>query len=171
MNFATADTGQGKSTVSPVKEADMAGAAYAAHISEDRRKDQGLYLTPVPVANFMAGQIAASGSAIRILDPAAGAGILLCAAVQALATRATPPKRIEVVAYEIDAGLIEILRNVLDHLKSWARSHGTEVTVKVCHSDFILDNGAALSGMCGFLPHVRPRMLSMLLSRIRRISN
>ena len=53
------------------------------------RKRRSLFLTPVPVADSMAGRIEVVGRKFRILDPAAGAGILCCAAVAALASRAS----------------------------------------------------------------------------------
>jgi adenine-specific DNA-methyltransferase len=142
---------------SPTQRADFAGAAYAARVSDSLRKKQGLYLTPGVVATFMAGEIAASASTVRILDPAAGAGILLCAAVETLVTRAAGPKRIELVAYEIDAALVEVLTGVLGHLKDWARSRGTEVAIKVVPSDFILEHAGSLSSIGGFLPHLEAR--------------
>lgn len=140
----------------PTEHADLAGAAYVARVSIDHRKNHGLYLTPVPVAYFMAGQIAASGDIIRILDPAAGAGILLCAAVEALVARSKAPRRIELVACEVDAALAGILADVLDDLRDWAAVRGTNVGVKVICSDFILEHAAALRSMGGFLPHLQP---------------
>ena len=63
--------------------ADAVGRAYVAHKSAEYRKSYGLYLTPPPVTDFMARMIATRPQ-IKILDPAAGADILLCAAVKAL---------------------------------------------------------------------------------------
>src|SRR5271157_652054 len=104
----------------PTILADAAGADYASRVSVDHRKDHGLYLTPVSVADFMAAQIHASGATVRILDPGAGAGILLCAAVEALVARANPPRRIELVGYEVDAELTKVLRVVLAKLQACA---------------------------------------------------
>jgi hypothetical protein len=41
----------------PTILADAAGADYASRVSVDHRKNHGLYLTPVSVAEFMAAQI------------------------------------------------------------------------------------------------------------------
>jgi adenine-specific DNA-methyltransferase len=103
----------------------------------------------------MAAQITAGSDAIRILDPAAGAGILLCAAVEALVARSGAPRRIELVAYEVDRALAEILAKVLADLRDWAAERGTEVAVEVIRSDFILEHAAALRSVGGFLPHLR----------------
>jgi adenine-specific DNA-methyltransferase len=141
---------------SPTHCADRIGAAYAARVTAEHRKKHGLYLTPIAVANYMAAQIAVSGDAIRILDPAAGAGILLCAAVEAVVARSAAPGRMELVAYEVDPALAEILAQVLADLRDWAAVRGTDVAVEIVRSDFILEHAAALRSVGGFLPHLRP---------------
>jgi len=138
----------------PTDRADLAGATYAAQVTVDHRKNHGLYLTPITVADFMAGQIAAGHDVIRILDPAAGAGILLCAAVEALVARLAAPRRIELVSYEVDPALAEILAAVLAELRNWAAVRGTEVAIEVVRSDFVLEHGAALRSVGGFLRHL-----------------
>jgi adenine-specific DNA-methyltransferase len=134
--------------------ADCAGAAYAAEVTADHRKNHGLYLTPVRVADFMASQVSVAGDNVRVLDPAAGAGILLCALIESFAMRPKPPRRIELVAYEIDARLGEILRQVLSRLKAWASGRGIAVSVQVVCRDFVLEHADALRSMSGFLPLV-----------------
>jgi len=139
----------------PSCRADRTGAEYARRVSDEHRKNYGLYLTPIGVANFMAAQIVAGRDAIRILDPAAGTGILLCAAVEALVARSPVPRRIELVAYEVDSALAEILARVLAELREWAASRGSDVAVDVVVLDFILAHAAALRSVGGFLPHLR----------------
>lgn len=139
----------------PTDRADLVGAVYAAHVSVDHRKDVGLYLTPTVVADFMARQITCNGETMRILDPAAGAGILLCAAVEALVARPAAPRRIELVAYEVDRALVGILTVVLADLQHWAAARGTEIALQIIASDFILEHAAALRSMGGFLPHLQ----------------
>jgi len=138
----------------PTYRADRIGAAYAARVTVEHRKNHGLYLTPIAVANFMAAQIAAGGDALRILDPAAGAGILLCATVEALVARSSAPRRIELVAYEVDPALAEILAQVLADLRDWGAARGTDIAVEIVCFDFILEHAAALRSVGGFLPHL-----------------
>lgn len=76
----------------PACYADRVGKRYTAQKSDRHRKELGLYLTPVAVAHFMAGRIETRGTTIRMLDPAAGAGVLCCAAVEALASRRDGPQ-------------------------------------------------------------------------------
>jgi adenine-specific DNA-methyltransferase len=141
----------------PTYRADRTGAEYAGRVTDEHRKNHGLYLTPIAVANFMAAQITAGGEPLRILDPAAGAGVLLCAAVATLLSRPSVPRRIELVAYEVDSALAEILARVLAELSNWAASRGSDVAIDIVCSDFVLEHAAALRSVGGFLPHLRPR--------------
>jgi adenine-specific DNA-methyltransferase len=138
----------------PIELSDRAGADYAAKVSADHRKNLGLYLTPVAVAEFMASQITIRSDTVRILDPAAGAGILLCGAVEDLVGRDVPPRRIELVAYEVDETLAVTLAKVLKDLQKWAERRGVEVVTKIRRTDFILEHAAALNCIGGLLPHL-----------------
>ena len=140
----------------PTERADLVGAAYAGRVGADHRRDIGLYLTPSAVADFMADQIARNSETVRVLDPAAGAGILLCAAVEALVRRPSAPRHIELVAYEVDRALVGVLTAVLDDLRDWAAARGTDIAVNVIQADFILEHAPALRSMGGFLPHLQP---------------
>jgi adenine-specific DNA-methyltransferase len=130
----------------PTEYADRVGGWYVAQRNDAQRKEMGLYLTPVVVADFMASMLGETRDNLRLLDPAAGTGILLCAAVEHLAKEAKPPCEIDLTAYELDEGLIEPLRAVLRHLKAWASKRGIAVKTTVRHEDFILTKAGALRG-------------------------
>ena len=150
-------SGAAKATAMPVPEAgerptlyaDRVGEWYVRQKSDAHRKAHGLYLTSVAVADFMARRVRASSERMRILDPAAGAGILACAAIEALASRPDGPRAVDLVAHEIDPGLIAPLRAVLGHLADWCRSGGVELVVRVEASDFVLQNAEALRPLDG----------------------
>lgn len=137
----------------PAAYADRVGTWYGRNLSAEQRKAQGLFLTPVGAAAFMASLIAGDRTPLRILDPASGAGILLCAAVEALAARDARPTAVELVAYEIDEALIRPLQSVTRHLKAWAAEQGIELRTKVVHGDFVLGHAEALSGIGGLFPY------------------
>ena len=92
------------------------------------------------------------GNTVRVLDPAAGAGILLCALVESLAARRQAPRRIELVAYEIDPHLANVLMDVLNRLQGWAAKRGIAVSARVVCKDFVLEHAEALRNVEGFLP-------------------
>lgn len=129
----------------PTAYADRVGEWYAGQISDRQRKVHGLFLTPVQVADFMSSRITTRGQRVRLLDPAAGAGILCCAAVEAFVSRLPKPHAIELVACEVDGDLIAPLRAVLDHLADWCRErHGVIVSSHIKATDFILANADAV---------------------------
>ena len=129
----------------PTVYADRVGEWYVSQKSDRHRKDHGLYLTPVLVADFMAQQIKVDGGKLRVLDPAAGGGILCCAAVEALVSRDSRPESIELIVYEVDETLIAPLRAVLAYLVDWCiEGHGVKVSVHVEATDFVLAHAEAL---------------------------
>lgn len=138
----------------PTLYADRVGEWYVAQKSAEHRKGHGLYLTPVLAADFMAEKIKAAGERLRVLDPASGAGILACAAVESLISRPTKPMVIELVACEVDPNIIPALHAVLDYLVSWCRT-GYEVALKVRieATDFVLAHAEALRLFGGFIPY------------------
>ena len=131
----------------PVLAADEAGIRYSAAVTVDHRRDHGLYLTPPEVARFMGGLVRRKDRVIRVLDPAAGAGILVCAVVEALVGQR--PEQINVVAYEIDPLLAEALRSVLNQLIEWCHDRGVKLVPEVRVRDFVLANADVLGGFNG----------------------
>lgn len=138
----------------PTLYADRVGEWYIASKPQAYRKKHGLYLTTVPVAEFMGEQITASGNSMRILDPAAGAGILCCAAVESLATRQPKPQSIELLAYEVDAGLVDPLETTLEYLAAWCHAeHGINLKVRIKNTDFLVAQAEALCLLHGLIPY------------------
>src|SRR5277367_641498 len=128
----------------PSRLADQLGAEIVARKTAAVRKAGGLYLTPVEVADFIAGQASHPTSNIRILDPAAGSGTLLCALVEHFTTVEPRICKVEVTAYETDPDLHEALAIVLDNLKRWAAEHQVEVCVRIERQDFVMAHAGAL---------------------------
>ena len=137
----------------PTEYADRIGEYQVAAKSESHRKLHGLYLTPVAVADFMAAQMQVAGDRLRILDPAAGTGILCCAAVEVLAGLDQPPGWIELVAYEVDSELTAPLQAVLDYLRDWCREeHGIKLEERIESTDFVLAHAETLRREDSLIP-------------------
>lgn len=128
---------------SPTAYADRVGVWYASRTSDSHKTEHGQYLTPQPVARFMAGMFDSAGPIARLLDPGAGSGILSCAACEALAT-VRGLQRIELVAYEAEAGLSALLEDVLNNLSQWLHERGVEFSFEVRCDDFILSKAACI---------------------------
>src|SRR5580704_9163755 len=78
-----------------------AGHARAPR-DHDGRHEFGQFLTPQPIAQFMASLFENAPRSVQVLDGGAGGGALTAGLVQRLAARHHPPKDISVTAVEID---------------------------------------------------------------------
>ena len=140
----------------PCLFADRVGAWYISSRSSQYRKAHGLYLTPVPVADFMATLIDARSTTVRLLDPAAGAGVLCCGVVERLVGRRNPPASVELVAYENDRDLCGPLAAVLEHLADWCRRRGVLLATRIECEDFLVARAGALQSLGELLPSDAP---------------
>lgn len=115
------------------------------------RKDNGQYLTPMPLANFMAGQLGAIENADRILDPAMGSGTLLCALIDRLIAQDNPIE-VWIDGFELDEELFSAAQSILVKAKEYAASRGIRVHLNLSHEDFILQS----------LKSIRPTLFDVL---------
>lgn len=131
----------------PVAYADRLGGWYAGQIDDAHRKAHGHYLTAPAIADLMGGFcLGEQGRTFRLLDPAAGTGTLAAAACEAVARAKSPPARIELVAYEVDAGLVPVLEACFAHLSDWLAENGIELSMRLECRDFVLANAGTLEG-------------------------
>lgn len=118
------------------------GLAAAACHGRDAQRQLGQYMTPPAIARFMARQCAsglAQGlSVVRLLEPAAGSGVLIATMVSALCEQAQPPKRIEVLAFEIDVRMHAALRTTCVSCAEQASALGIELVFELRCEDFLL---------------------------------
>lgn len=120
------------------------GVAATRAISKSEQKALGQYMTPPGIARFMA-QSAVQGlgvESVRVLEPAAGSGVLAAAAVEALLASAAPPTRIELLLYEIDARLTAALRHVCEALKEKCERLHVQLDYLIRTEDFLLSSFA-----------------------------
>ena len=116
------------------------GKAFVSSLSKDEQKSLGQFMTPPPIATFMA-QRATTGifsDVVSVLEPSAGAGILAGAVVQELLRREERPSRIELTLYEIDIRLKPYLRRLADRLRRAARDSGVTLSCHIVIGDFLL---------------------------------
>lgn len=148
----------------PTNAADVIGSAYVETVSADHRRNHGLYLTPPEVARFMGTLIGSVRKTLRLLDPAAGAGILICGVVEALAASPSPPDLIEVTAYEVDQALAADLKRSMAFLASWSARRGIRLVVDVRVQDFVLANADAMEGLGGLFSLEPARTFDAVIS-------
>lgn len=111
-----------------------------------RRVVMGQFLTPAPVAEFMAGMVEASKPILHVLDPGAGVGSLSAALVVALCRRTRRPVSIVLTAYEIDRTLIGHLHATLDLCKLACEEAGIRFEGRVVDGDFLEAGAGTLAG-------------------------
>lgn len=120
-------------TVQLLNHADAVRRELAPGIALKRKSALGQFMTPAPVARFMASLFPPSTLRdCRLLDAGAGVGALSCAFLDRWAAEGLTFERTEVEAYEIDATLRIHLEKVL---ASYAER--LPVSYKVFSDDFI----------------------------------
>src|ERR1017187_3109823 len=105
--------------------------------SQDRRHELGQFLTPHPVADFMASLFEARWQELDLLDAGAGDGALSAALVRRLCASRHKPKRISVTACELDEALIESLHATLHGCQQECERAGVRFSTTVLNEDFI----------------------------------
>ncbi|PPE69486.1 Eco57I restriction-modification methylase domain-containing protein [Caldimonas thermodepolymerans] len=133
--------------MSLVEQAHRAGRAFTDGLARDEQKELGQFMTPPAIARFMARRLVQDyeGRVARILEPAAGAGILAAATVEELLARPTKPERVELLLFEYDARLLPALEQLRHGLREACASARVGFDCKIEHGDFLLSH-TALSG-------------------------
>ncbi len=123
-----------------VRFSESHGRAAAENVARPEQKELGQFLTPAGIARHMAKRCV-SGidlDSVRILDPAAGAGILVAAVVEELLSRSVPPSYIQVTMFELDDRLIPRLQALARRMRDVAGCIGVAVSVSIKNEDFLL---------------------------------
>lgn len=104
-----------------------------------KRKQHGQFFTPPAVARYMALQLGTLPDRCRVLDPAVGSGVLLCALIERLISERRHTY-IFITAFEIDPELCEVARSILAFACIEAAKYGLTLNIKVVCADY-LSNG------------------------------
>ena len=100
-------------------------------------KEHGQFLTPPPVARYMAKQLGQLQNGASLLEPAIGSAVLVCAVIERLIAE-KHPLEISIFAYEIDKELCNASRDVLSVATQEAQKEGIKVNWHVFQQDFVL---------------------------------
>ncbi len=101
----------------------------------EERSSLGQYMTPAPIANFMASLFDYFPKDIRLLDPGAGIGSLTTAFIERVLRENTASLKVD--AYEIDNTLCEYLSSVLRRCDKLYAENGLSFTYNIIRKDFI----------------------------------
>ena len=108
------------------------------HQRQDRSR-KGQFLTPAPIAHFMASLFRRNVENVRILDAGAGVGVLSAAIVEALISRKGRLRSINVTAYESDELVLPYLEEALKHCGAVCAEAGITFRGETRRKDFIAD--------------------------------
>ena len=111
-----------------------------------RRALLGQFLTPAPVATFMAGMFECRKAVVHVLDPGAGSGALSAAFAAAMCRRRPCPDAIVLTAYEIDPLLVGYLRKTLDLCRAASKEAGIRFEGRIVTNDFLDVGASTLAG-------------------------
>lgn len=130
-----------------VEHAHRAGRLFTESCSRIDQKALGQFMTPPAIARFMARRLVTGHDAshVRVLEPAAGAGILAAAVVEELLSKAERPEHIELLLYEFDERLIPAIDELVRLMAAECAGLNVLFECKVVHGDFLLSE-LALSG-------------------------
>ena len=106
------------------------------HKRRDRSKI-GQFLTPAPIAHFMAGMFRQDASEARILDAGAGAGVLAAAAVETLIGSAHHLQSIKVTAFENDESVLPHLKDTLARCEAVCAEENIAFVAETRSEDFV----------------------------------
>ncbi|MFZ2648856.1 MAG: Eco57I restriction-modification methylase domain-containing protein [Burkholderiaceae bacterium] len=126
----------------PTESAYWRGSLASRSRSREQQKQLGQFMTPAAIAHLMAERLTTgrdwSGRSVRLLDPAAGSGVLAAALVEAVLASNAPPCRIELLLCELDASMLPLLQACARELESLCARHGVDFEWRVQGGDFLL---------------------------------
>jgi adenine-specific DNA-methyltransferase len=113
------------------------------HLKSERSK-AGQFLTPAPIAHFMANLFQRDVKDVQILDAGAGAGVLSAAAVETLISHRKRLRSIKVTAYESDEIMLPYLEDTLSRCKATCKEAGIDFSSEIRPKEFV-EAGIALA--------------------------
>ena len=125
----------------PTESAYWRGSLASRARSRDEQKRLGQFMTPAPIARCMAERMVAArhwaGRSLRLLDPAAGSGVLAAALVEAAVSSAARPSRIELLMCELDAAMLPLLETCAAELASLCARREVAFECHIHGGDFL----------------------------------
>ena len=121
----------------PAEQADIYRLEVSRKLNPKKRGALGQYLTPLPVATFMASLFGDAPGDVVLLDPGAGTGTLTAAFVQEMSARHVKPHSIRAEVYELEPLMVGYLKSTLDECANLGETSGIQVYDTVIQTDFI----------------------------------
>src|ERR1700689_2053512 len=120
----------------------MTNAAISA--TRQRQGELGQFLTPAPVADFMASLFGPLPKVVRLLDAGAGAGALTEAFVFRLVGNKDGLRAVEATIYELDPFIQDALLETMQDCQRLCAEAGITLSFTIHAADFIQEMSARL---------------------------
>ena len=114
--------------------------------TRERRSDLGQFLTPEPLAGFMASMFGPLPSEVRLLDAGAGTGSLTEAFITRCCREPLAVRSIKATLYELDHAVLSDLLATLERCRHLCRGAGIDFTYFIRPTDFIQETSAQFGG-------------------------
>ncbi len=111
-----------------------------------RQGELGQFLTPRPVAAFMASVFGPLPDVVRLLDAGAGAGALTAAFVSRLCEKKDGVRAVEATLFERDPLIQDALSETMQDCRRVCATAGIRFTFVIHATDFIQEMSARLAG-------------------------
>ena len=115
------------------------GEFFLSQRSVESRKQLGQFFTPTKVARYMLQQLGPIRTGDKILDPAVGSGVLLCAVIEYVINNGGV-EEVWLDGYEIDREVYQIASDVLEAARQKAASCGITIHLSMFQDDFLLNS-------------------------------
>ena len=122
----------------------MLSAVISESAARRRQGELGQFLTPAPMADFMASLFGPLPNTVRLLDAGAGAGALTTALVSRLCQNKSVVRAIEATLYEIDPLIQDVLWRKMQDCQYISENAGIKFSFTIHESDFIQEMSARL---------------------------
>ncbi len=106
-------------------------------LDPQKRSAMGQFMTPAPVALFMASLFQNLGGEIKLLDAGAGVGSLTAACIKEICHNKRRPTNIISTLYEIEPNFIEYLESTLKECRQECEKSGINFYGEILQEDFI----------------------------------
>jgi len=146
-----------------LEHADAARIEANRLLDESRRSEMGQFMTPAPIAKFMASLFEPTTGDVRLLDAGAGVGSLAAGYVAAACAWKRKPKSIEATCYEVDPVMLAHLRRTMKACKASCDAAGIRFVARIVEEDFV-EAGARLLDPGLFGGGDKPRFSAAILN-------
>ncbi|MEG4347619.1 BsuBI/PstI family type II restriction endonuclease [Microcoleus sp. A003_D6] len=119
---------------------DITRIHFSSRLNIKQRSELGQFLTPAPIARFMARQFSNLSGHISLLDPGAGIGSLTAAFVERLLINPHEVKSCFITAYEVESTFITSLNQCLIECCNALEHKGIKANYSVLNNNFIENN-------------------------------